>query len=109
MQNFELILNILEHPKPSISSLKQPGILLFGNNSNICFMHMFYLTTVSREDLPCGRETFQELLSLHMYPISVGIFFSFTRLQSTKNDCSTRSLADGIFRFCLFMPSGFFQ
>ena len=32
IQNFELILNILEHPKPSISSLKQPW-LLFGNNS----------------------------------------------------------------------------
>ena len=27
IQNFELILNILEHPKPSISSLKQPGRL----------------------------------------------------------------------------------
>ena len=27
IQNFELILNILEHSKPSISSLKQPGRL----------------------------------------------------------------------------------
>ena len=27
IQNFELILNIHEHPKPSISSLKQPGRL----------------------------------------------------------------------------------
>ena len=28
IQNFELILNILEHPKPSIFSLKQPGRLV---------------------------------------------------------------------------------
>ena len=28
IQNFELILNILEHPKPSMSSLKQPGRLV---------------------------------------------------------------------------------
>ena len=27
IQNFELILNIHEHPRPSISSLKQPGKL----------------------------------------------------------------------------------
>ena len=27
IQNFGIILNILEHPKPSISSLKQPGRL----------------------------------------------------------------------------------
>ena len=27
IQNFELILDILEHPKPSIFSLKQPGRL----------------------------------------------------------------------------------
>ena len=28
IQTFELILNILEHPKPSIASLKQPGRLV---------------------------------------------------------------------------------
>ena len=27
IQNFELILNILEHSKPSVSNLKQPGRL----------------------------------------------------------------------------------
>ena len=35
IQNFELILNILEHSKPSISSLKQPGSLPIGKNSNM--------------------------------------------------------------------------
>ena len=35
IQNFKLILNILEHVKPSISSLKQPGSLPIGKNSNV--------------------------------------------------------------------------
>ena len=45
IQNFELILDILEHPKPSIAILKQAGWVLFGKNSNM-FGELFLVISV---------------------------------------------------------------
>ena len=52
IQNFELILNNLEYPRPSISSLKQPGrlkvcyleITLLGYMTSLClrFCHRYH-------------------------------------------------------------------
>ena len=48
IQNFEFILNILEHPKPSIFSLKQPGRLAACNLD---------ITPISLYTFPCRHVT----------------------------------------------------
>ena len=84
IQNFELILNILGHPKPSISSSKQPGRLV------AC-----YLEIIPVHQRHCTLQSAPFFFITKQLPQVTGVYFSLLAFLGN-------SLA---VQFCLILPN----